>query len=124
MKQGSRSRRWVVPLVVLVVAIPAFRYCQPPQRSIPLSADRPNIPTHAELHAARSGQALAYSEHGLDLVFEGGGAKGLAHVGAIREFEQRGLRSAADVQVQDVKVLDKGAGGGGRKELDVKVPSV
>lgn len=92
MKQRSRSRRWVVPLVVLVVAIPAFRYCQPPQRSVPLSADRPTIPTHAELYAARSGQALTYSEHGLDLVFEGGGAKGLAHVGAIREFEQRGLR--------------------------------
>lgn len=36
--------------------------------------------------------SLQYHPEGLDLVFEGGGAKGLAHVGALRELEDQGLR--------------------------------
>jgi predicted acylesterase/phospholipase RssA len=37
------------------------------------------------------GSPLKYSDDGLDLVFSGGGAKGIAHVGALMELEKRGV---------------------------------
>ena len=35
--------------------------------------------------------ALQISDEGYDLVFSGGGAKGIAHVGALMELERRGV---------------------------------
>ena len=47
---------------------------------------------------------------GVDLVFEGGGAKGLAHVGAIREMENQGrikiVGAVYDMESGAVHVLD------------------
>jgi len=37
------------------------------------------------------GTPLKKSEDGLDLVFSGGGAKGIAHIGALMEMEKRGI---------------------------------
>jgi NTE family protein len=39
----------------------------------------------------RGGSPLQISADGLDLVFSGGGAKGIAHIGALMELEKRGV---------------------------------
>ena len=43
----------------------------------------------AEPSSASDSSPLTSSDDGLDLVFQGGGSKGLAHIGAIREFERQ-----------------------------------
>jgi NTE family protein len=54
------------------------------------SANQPAEPTATPLSDYLVAPALMANENGLDLVFQGGGAKGLAHIGAIKSLEEQG----------------------------------
>ncbi|MFN2255629.1 MAG: patatin-like phospholipase family protein, partial [Candidatus Promineifilaceae bacterium] len=49
-------------------------------------AEQPVEPTATPLSDYLVAPALMANENGLDLVFQGGGAKGLAHIGAIKSL--------------------------------------
>ena len=53
-------------------------------------AEQPVEPTATPLSDYLVAPALMANENGLDLVFQGGGAKGLAHIGAIKSLEEQG----------------------------------
>lgn len=96
----------IVALVTLLVGLALLAACTRSSRTPAPTADAPTIPPPtAEAVAPRATQAetpglfsqssagspLAISAEGYDLVFSGGGAKGIAHVGALMELEQRGI---------------------------------
>jgi NTE family protein len=54
------------------------------------SANQPVEPTATPISDYLVAPALTANENGLDLVFQGGGAKGLAHIGAIKSLEEQG----------------------------------
>jgi NTE family protein len=54
------------------------------------NANQPSDPTATPLSDYLVAPALMSNENGLDLVFQGGGAKGLAHIGAIKSLEEQG----------------------------------
>lgn len=78
----SPARPWTQqPLLLLLLALTCLLGCRDEQPS--------PTPTAAATAVARvaPGRTLPVSDDGLDLVLQGGGAKGLAHIGAIRELE-------------------------------------
>ncbi|MDX1414164.1 MAG: patatin-like phospholipase family protein [Candidatus Promineifilaceae bacterium] len=63
-----------------------------PAAPTPLTETAERQPTPSKPVVMPTGaSALQMSEAGLDLVFSGGGAKGIAHIGALMELEKRGL---------------------------------
>lgn len=91
---SKQRNKYAVLIALCVLSLAAIVTFEREERSKATLASKPsnNIENVTVPRPAYHGLALRHDINGLDLVFEGGGAKGLAHVGAIRAMEDQRLR--------------------------------